>query len=146
MARRASVIRGYPDDALLEELRRAAEFVGKPALTKDDFTRLAGISADAIAHRFGNWKSALERAGLSHLYSGERKLSDDSLLDELRRVARIVDGPVLTENDFKERAEINPFTVARRFGGWGAALERAGLGHLYSEPGCRNVWGQTAQI
>lgn len=137
MGRTPSVIRGYPDEALIEELRRVAGLVGKPVLFAQDFTRLAGVSAYTVAHRFGGWRAALERAGLLHMYSGEvagirNRFSDEQLIAELQRVAELVGKLVLTRTDFTKYSKINCATPKTRFGGWRAALERAGLGHMYT--------------
>lgn len=58
--------------------------------------------------------------------------SDEALLSELRRVANIVGSNKLTVAEFSKhsRAAINTFR--RRFGSWPAALEQAGLSHLYN--------------
>jgi hypothetical protein len=59
---------------------------------------------------------------------------DSSLLDELRRIAVMLPkGKPLTKSAFKQhQPKVAESTVCRRFGGWREALERAGLGHLYS--------------
>lgn len=60
--------------------------------------------------------------------------SDEALLDELRRIAMLVPiGEPLTAARFKEfNPKVSRNTIRRRFGGWNEALNRAGLGHLYS--------------
>lgn len=60
--------------------------------------------------------------------------SDESLLNELRRIAAILPaGEPLTKTAFeRHHPKVAESTVCRRFGGWREALERAGLGHLYS--------------
>ena len=68
------LIKDYPDEALLEEVRRVAGLVNKPMLTKASFTKHTGIPAGALARRFRNWKTALERAGVSHMLAA----SEDS--------------------------------------------------------------------
>jgi hypothetical protein len=52
---------------------------------------------------------------------------DDSLLDELRRVAAIVITPVLTQPAFDKHSKASASVIRRRFGGWNRALELAGL-------------------
>lgn len=56
---------------------------------------------------------------------------DESLLNELRRVAAIRDGPITTPF-FEKHGKVSTSLLKRRFGGWQAALERAGLGDRYS--------------
>lgn len=135
MKRGRGLIKTYPDEALLDEVRRVAELVNKPVLTCSDFAKHSGISARTMLRRFGKWHDVLERAGLEHLFSGEpgsRKYSDEDLLEELRRVAELVDKPVLTEHDFDGHPGMKSGVVRNRFGGWRNALERAGLAHLCS--------------
>ncbi len=58
--------------------------------------------------------------------------TDEAVLDEMRRVAGLISpGQPLTKAVFVEHAKVGHSTVRRRFGGWQAALERAGLAHLY---------------
>lgn len=58
--------------------------------------------------------------------------SDESLLDELRRVASIVPGGALTRATFDQHSLASASTVIKRFGGWRQALEAAGLASRYS--------------
>lgn len=51
---------------------------------------------------------------------------DSDLIDELVRVAQSINGK-LTMSKFDEYSKVHSSTVRRRFGGWSAALEKAGL-------------------
>ncbi len=141
MRRTSDSIRDYPDEALLEEMQRAAELVAKSVLTKVDFAKLAGIPAEVLARRFGGWHAALERAGLGHMCSGRsenlasfaRKYSDEDLLREVRRVAALLEKPVLTRRDFARYSSVVDNTVTERFGCWRDALDLAGVGHMYCD-------------
>ncbi|MEZ7198832.1 homing endonuclease associated repeat-containing protein [Pseudodesulfovibrio karagichevae] len=57
--------------------------------------------------------------------------SDDSLLDEVRRVAELLDEKPLRISQFKKHSKVSESTVRRRFGGWEKALLAAGLGEGY---------------
>lgn len=59
--------------------------------------------------------------------------SDDALLDEVRRVAKLLGGPSLRTAAFREHGRVGLTTLQRRFGGWREALAAAGLSHLYNE-------------
>jgi 5-methylcytosine-specific restriction endonuclease McrA len=64
--------------------------------------------------------------------------TDEAILAEIRRVARLApDGP-LTRRTFDRLARANSQTPVSRFGGWGRALAKAGLAGRYS--------GRTANI
>ncbi len=140
LGRKSNLLKDYPDEALLEEVRRVAGLVGRPVLTHADFAKHSGISTSTFARRFGKWRTVLECAGLVHLYSGEaecwqKRYSDEALLEEVRRVAEIVGKPVLTRADFKQHSKVDQSNIRLRFGGWRVALERAGVGHMFSKSG-----------
>lgn len=58
--------------------------------------------------------------------------SDEALLSELRRVAGIAGTSKLTVAEFSKHSKTGITTLRRRFGSWPAALEAAGLSHLYN--------------
>lgn len=60
--------------------------------------------------------------------------SDKAILDEVRRVAVLLAPQRLTVAQFDRHAKVGRTTLCRRFGSWRAALESAGLSHLYSPP------------
>jgi len=61
--------------------------------------------------------------------------SDESLLNEVRRVAARYSGGNLTLSEFaKLSPKVSGRTLRQRFGTWGDVLERAGLAHLYAAP------------
>jgi hypothetical protein len=61
--------------------------------------------------------------------------SDESLLNEVRRVAARYSGSNLTLSEFaKLSSKVSGQTLRKRFGTWGNALERAGLANLYAAP------------
>jgi hypothetical protein len=58
--------------------------------------------------------------------------TDESLLEELRRVAVLHDGHILSKKLFNRLSgKVSASTIARRFGGWKQALELAGVATLY---------------
>lgn len=60
---------------------------------------------------------------LDHLVSYD----DQALIEELRRVAVLVDTPKLTLDQFTALAKVHGSTLQKRFGGWRGALNAAGL-------------------
>src|ERR1035441_9062740 len=125
----------YTDEALLDELRRIAAFlpVGEP-LTKTAYKRHSPkVAATTIQRRFGGWKEALERAGLGQLYGGQlvshkmreqpiRRLSNEDLIGELRRVHSALGKAVLTVSDFNANSITSAEAIRRRFGSWPEGL------------------------
>jgi hypothetical protein len=53
--------------------------------------------------------------------------SDESLLDELRRVAGSLQGQRLTRERFDSLGRVHSSTLHNRFGSWAAALDKAGI-------------------
>lgn len=130
----------YTDEALLDELRRIAASLpaGEP-LTKTAYKRYAPkVAENTVSRRFGGWKGALEKAGLSHLYGGQpvsqkmreqsaRDLSKEELIAELRRVHALVGRPYLTTEDFNQHSVTSTVAIRSRFGSFHGALEAAGI-------------------
>ncbi len=153
----------YSDEAMLEEIRRVSELTRVPGLlTMTDFESHSSISHRVVRRRFGDWRTGLEHARLGHLYSGWRMpgyrpygsiYADDFVLDELRRVARLVQKDALTRRDFDRHSQICSETVVQRFKGWRPALEQAGIGRMYvadarasREPSDEDVYGMISQL
>lgn len=63
------------------------------------------------------------RFEVNHLESYD----DEALLEELRRVADLLDKPKLTLQEFSANAKVHGSTLQKRFGGWRGALRAAGL-------------------
>lgn len=130
----------YTDEAILGELRRIAALlpVGEP-LTKTAYERLSPkVASKTIQHRFRGWKAALDRAGLGHLYGGQpvshkmkeqsfKRLSNDDLICELKRVHLLVGKPALTVADFNDNSISSAKAIRNRFGGWREGLRIAGI-------------------
>jgi hypothetical protein len=130
----------YTDEALLDELRRIAALlpVGQ-SLTKTAYERhSAKVAHSTIRRRFGGWKEALECAGLGHYYGGQlvspkmreqpiKRLSNEDLLAELRRVHASVGKAFLTVSDFNANSITSAEAIRRRFGSWPEGLRQAGI-------------------
>lgn len=56
-----------------------------------------------------------------------QRVTDDELLEDLRRVAQVVGKSTITKSSYDKYGQHYRGTVARRFGSWPAALKRAGL-------------------
>lgn len=129
----------YDDPSLVAEVQRVAALVPEAALTRNAFGRHARVHSSTIVRRFGSWRQALVRAGLGSRYSGRtvsekmrgqraRTLSDEELLDELRRVATLRGTKTLTREGFRVHAKgVSDAAIARRFGSWAEGLRKAGL-------------------
>jgi hypothetical protein len=152
----------YTDTAVLDEIRRVATLAGTGPLTKKLFRKLSGrVSLNTIRRRFGEWRGALEAAGVGDLYGGQavtkkmknqsaRRMSDEALLRELQNVRTENGSAALTAEAFDMRSTVTSSTALRsRFGSWHAALLKAGIrvsdhGKRYTDEDCFNnlvnVW------
>lgn len=141
----------YTDEALLAEVQRVAEIVNEPTLSTAAFTKHARVGLTTLRRRFGGWREALDAAGLGHRYNEipparisrttARGWSAEQVVEELRRVAALLDRQSLTVAEFRAHAAIGPDAVRSRFGGWPQALQAAGLeavnhGRRYSDEEC----------
>lgn len=152
------------DEAVLEELRRIAAFVpaGKH-LTLSAYDSLSPrISSSAIRNRFGGWREALEKAGLTFRYGGpltisekmriqtSKGLSDEDLISELKRVHILTGKEWLTGKIFDTYSLASRGLITKRFGSFRKGLELAGISHAphkkrkYTDEQCfenlANVW------
>lgn len=105
------------------ELQRVADTLGRPP-TEQEMNEHGRFSARTYERRFGSWNDGLRAAGLP--VQRYRTLSDDDLLDELRRLADTVGRPP-TCAEMREDGHFNPSTYAMRFGSWNDGLRAAGL-------------------
>jgi hypothetical protein len=130
----------YTDEALLAELRRIATLLPRgESLTKTAFQNLSpNVAATTIQRRFRGWKVALDQAGLGLLYGGQfvshkmkeqpiKRLSNDDLIEELKRVHSVVGKAVLTVSDFNANSITSAVAIRLRFGGWSDGLRIAGI-------------------
>lgn len=61
------------------------------------------------------------------LNAHHRNVSEEELLDDLRRVADLYHKNTITRDEYKKLGKYGINTFTRRFGGWNSALERCGL-------------------
>lgn len=132
----------FDDADLINELRRVASTLDSTAgpFTRGYFKANGRVSASAVVRRFGGWSEALDAAGLGALYGGPpvskamraqetRHVTNDRIVEELRRVAIAVGSDHVSQSDFEKHSsgEFSPSLCVNRFGGWTAALRSAGL-------------------
>lgn len=128
----------YSDEELIREIQRVAELLNIQPLTGAAFEKESKVARTTINRRFGGWRQALEAAGLEHLYSGQvitqnmrkqknRGITDEELLEELRKVSKAVNRKDISTGDFKQNSSVGYNVYHRRFGTWEKAVELAGL-------------------
>ena len=109
---------------LLAELYRlAVELENTP--TSIEMRNYGRYSSSSYKKYFGSWTEAVKEIGLEPR-SRSKQISDMELLDELRRVAEEVDGPVRSR-DIREIGQYSVPTYCSRFGSWNEACEHADI-------------------
>lgn len=132
---------GYPakislpfsaSDVVSEILRVSRELGRSPS--RDEFEHHSNISRGPATRIFGSWIAALAAAGLPP--ARVPKLSQEELIDEIQRVARVLNRTPM-QSDFRRdgigKFAEGPFT--RVFGSFSTALVAAG----YSPPTEKNI-------
>lgn len=59
--------------------------------------------------------------------------SDESLMDELKRVATLAISEKLSKSEFDKHSKVHSTTIVKRFGSWRIALSMAGLNTKYDD-------------
>ena len=62
-----------------------------------------------------------------HLRPNPRHCTDEELLEDLRRIAKLLGKKTLGKRDYPKKGHFSETTYRTRFGSWNKALEKAGL-------------------
>lgn len=132
----------YSDESLIIEIRRVAELIHQPTMSKTEFTKHSRVHSSTIEKRFGCWEKALNAAGLIDRFDVTNKaVSKETVLAELQRVSRLHDNQILDRKKFNANADFTDHVVRRVFGSWHKAMQAAGLaankmGRRYTDDEC----------
>jgi hypothetical protein len=141
---RAGLRRRYTDDDILEELRAAAERLGRSP-TMREFARdpEAGVHPQTVIEHFGTWNAAKRAAGLYP----RRFLTREELLEQLRALGEEL-GRIPTARDLGARRRSLPSAslYAHTFGSLANALREAGFEVLQGEERLERAVEQGAAI
>lgn len=113
----------HTEQDLLADLRRVAGEADGP-LSEREYAARGRFGVTTFRRRFGSWNAAKRRADLRT--REPERIDEERLLDDVRRVARSVDGR-LSERTYADEGEFGVTTLRRRFGSWNEAKRRAGL-------------------
>jgi 5-methylcytosine-specific restriction endonuclease McrA len=118
--------RNVTDGDLLDDLRRIAAIANKGRVTIPVYKLLGGkYSTSTLTRRFGSFKKARALAGL--VLNKRTDISDEELLEDLRRVAAKLGTNSIAGEVYSVNGGRFETTLLRRFQTWNKALERAGL-------------------
>jgi hypothetical protein len=141
---RAGLRRRYTDDDILDELRSAAERLGRSP-TMREFARdpEAGLHPQTVIEHFGTWNAAKRAAGLYP----RRFLTREELLEQLRELGEEL-GRIPTARDLGARRRSLPSAslYAHTFGSLANALREAGFEVLQGEERLERAVEQGAAI
>ena len=128
---RAGLRRRYTDEDILEELRTAAERLGRSP-TMREFARDpdAGVHPQTVIEHFGTWNAAKRAAGLYP----RRFLTRDELLEQLRGLGEELGrNPTARDLGARRRSLPSASLYAHTFGSLANALREAGFEVLQGE-------------
>jgi hypothetical protein len=128
---RAGLRRRYSDDEILEELRRAAQRLGRsPTMREFANDPDSGVHPQTVIEHFGTWNAAKRAAGLFP----RRFLTREELLEQLRGLGEELGRPP-TARDLAARRRSLPSAslYAHTFGSLANALREAGFEVLQGE-------------
>lgn len=132
----------YSDEALLNELRRVAELIHSPKISKREFKHYSCVHWSTLERRFGSWNKALYAAGLSERVDKSKEtVTKEMVISELQRVSKIHDNKTFSRDEFNENALFSDHVVRKLFGTWHKAMQAAGmstnaLGKRYTDEEC----------
>ena len=141
---RAGLRRRYTDEEILDELRAAADRLGRsPTMREFAQDPEARVHPQTVIEHFGTWNAAKRAAGLFP----RRFLTREELLQQLRDLGDEV-GRVPTARDLAERRRSLPSAslYAHTFGSLGNALREAGFEVLQGEERLERAIAQGAEL
>ena len=123
------------DIEIINDLRAVANILGKKSLKQRDYCRENGSKYiyTTATKRFGNWKKALEKAGLSTENSihgndyDTKKIDESELLNDIIRVSNELNNLKITAAEYDKYGKWSSVTICKRFKTWNKAKEKAGL-------------------
>lgn len=116
---------GVSDEELLADLRRVDDSLDKTVSSKD-YQKHGNHSTGTLHKRFGGFPDAREAAGIDGDPSTEPRLSDEELLNDVRRVYEEIGEPP-SEEQYKQHGDHGYQTLRKRFGSIRQIREAAGV-------------------
>jgi hypothetical protein len=110
-----------PDQELLDDIKKAADKLGRNNITSREYDEIGKYTSGTIHRRFGNWNTALEKAGLELTIN--RNVSEKELFENIEKVW-ISLGRQPTDREMRQplsKYSKNPYL--NKFGTWRKALE-----------------------
>lgn len=120
--------RNISDEEMIEDIKRVASILNKNTVTIEEYNKNGKYHGSTIGRRFGSWSKALQKAGLDvAIYVNARDANDEKLLNDLKRVAILLNKITVTHEEYCSNGRYHWSTFIKRFGSWNKAIELAGL-------------------
>jgi 5-methylcytosine-specific restriction endonuclease McrA len=114
-------LRGAPDEALLEDMRRSAKAIGRDTITIAEYEKIGKAHPCTIQRRFGSWPKALELAGLQPSRS-KIGITDEELFENIKSLWISLGRQPRYSEVKKPVSQFSAGTYENRFGSWSKAL------------------------
>jgi len=117
-------VSGHPvtDAELIADLKRVAGQTGKGTVGQKEYRRLGKYDDSTATRRFGSWNGALIAAGLD--LSNSPGLTDDQLFENILSLWSHYGRQPRRRELAEPPSTVSQSPYLRRFGSWGATLER----------------------
>lgn len=122
--------RDVSDEEFVDDLQRVAEFLNKKNISMPEYQKNGKYHPSTIARRFGGWRNALKKAGLSLTKTwAKHEYCENEFLffNDMRVIASKLGNDFITSGDYKKHGKYNPKIVLRKYGSWNTLLQMAGL-------------------
>lgn len=132
----------YSDEALLDEIRRAAAALNGERLTQKRFLELARVHVTTVRNRFGSWQRALDLAGIGEEVAPRfNPVTRDAVFQAVKLYAQEFPESSPTVEEIAQRLGVHTTTLSGKFGAWRDLLREVGLapvpmGRRYTDEGC----------
>jgi hypothetical protein len=114
-------LRGEPDEAVLEDMRRSAKAIGRDTITMAEYETVGKAHPSMVQRRFGSWPKALKLAGLKPSRS-KIGITDEELFENIKSLW-IKLGRQPTYSEVKAPlSQYSAGTYENRYGSWSKAL------------------------
>jgi hypothetical protein len=115
-------IRGAPDQAVLDDIRRCSDQLGRGTITMEEYKKMGKASPSMVQRRFGSWSAALDAANLKQSRS-KIGITDEELFDNLVSVWTAIGRQPSYDDLERASSKYSVGTYEKRFKGWGNALK-----------------------
>jgi len=132
----------YSDQALLDEIRRAAAALHGERFTQKKFLQLARVHVTTVRNRFGSWQKALDLAGIDASFAPRLNLiTRDAVVKAIKLHVQESPESSPTVELIAQRLGVHRKTLSGKFGAWRHLLSELGLapvpmGRRYTDEEC----------